>query len=92
MSTGGSGHKLEHRRFKEDFCAVRVTKEWHRLSRKVVESPFPSWRHDPRQSALDVLAQPGQLDYVTFESQPFCILPSRVKDYEEVIISVVLLG
>lgn len=45
-SKRGNGHKLEHRMFplntRQYFCAVQVTKPWHRLSREVEESP--PWR------------------------------------------------
>jgi len=41
--TGGSGHKLKHRRFplniRKHFFIVRVTKNWHRLPGEAVESP-----------------------------------------------------
>ncbi|KAK4820055.1 hypothetical protein QYF61_017901 [Mycteria americana] len=40
--TSGNGHKHKHRRFplniRKTFFTVRVTKPWHRLPRKVVES------------------------------------------------------
>ena len=41
--TGGNGHKRKHRRFllnmRKHFVTVRVTEQWHRLPREVVESP-----------------------------------------------------
>ena len=42
--TGGNGHKRKHRRFllnmRKHFVTVRVTEQWHRLPREVVESPL----------------------------------------------------
>ena len=41
--TRGNGHKLKYRRFclntRKCFFTVRVTEQWHRLSRKVGEFP-----------------------------------------------------
>lgn len=50
----------------------------------------PPWRHDPRQTALGGPAKAGRLDQMTVQPQPFC-LPSSKKDYEEIIISVLLM-
>ena len=53
----GKGHKLKHRRFLlntgKHFFTVRVTKDWSRLSRDLVESPSL----ETIKSCLD----PGQL-------------------------------
>jgi len=41
--TRGSGHKLKHRKFhvtlRKNFFPLRVTEDWERLPREVVESP-----------------------------------------------------
>ena len=41
--TKGNGHKLEHTKFctnmQKNFFTVRVTEHWHRLPRRVVDSP-----------------------------------------------------
>ncbi|KFQ82306.1 hypothetical protein N337_02192, partial [Phoenicopterus ruber ruber] len=38
-----NGHKVKHRKFpltiRKHFFMVRVTEQWHRLPREVVESP-----------------------------------------------------
>jgi len=42
-STRGNGHKLKHRKFctnmKKNFFTVRVTENWNRLPREIVDSP-----------------------------------------------------
>jgi len=80
--TGGNGHKLKQGGLSLNigryFFTVKVTEHWHRLLRKVVESPsleiFKSYLHTVLGNWLCV----ALLDQVTsrgrFQPQAFCDL------------------
>ncbi|KAK4809039.1 hypothetical protein QYF61_027876 [Mycteria americana] len=69
--TRGNGHKLKHRRLRlnmrKHFLTVRVTEHWHRVPRKVVESPFLGiFKHCLDTTMHSLTAKEGQVTVTDF--------------------------